>query len=326
MITRRQFFKFSMAAGMGAFLASRTQWMKTAQASYQLAQTPLAGSLIPRFVEPLPTFVGLRQSGTEIPVEMLEFQQMVLPASFYAPLAAPFNSGTYVWGYNVNNTLPIYPGVTVESLRGTPQRMRYINNLPVSGSEVQKRVSVDQTLHWADPLGEMCHMSGGMPMNNCLLPYEGPPPAVVHLHGGEVPSEFDGGPDQWYTPDGLYHGQSFRTLDPDLLNGALYEYPNLQEASTLWFHDHALGATRTNVYSGMAAFYLLRDAWDTGGADNGPGLPWGNYEVEIALQDRMFDTNGQLYFPDIGLNPEHPLWLPEFFGDVVVVNGKTWPF
>ena len=112
-----------------------------------------------------------------------------------------------------------------------------------------------------------------------------------------------------------------------------YKYPNTQEPATLWFHDHTLGGTRLNVYAGLAAFYFLRGNGDDGVA--GPGkLPAGLQEVEIAIQDRLFDTTGQLLFPDGKIpadlptppNPEiHPFWEPEFFGDVIVVNGKTWP-
>src|SRR5574337_765178 len=40
----------------------------------------------------------------------------------------------------------------------------------------------------------------------------------------------------------------------------------------------------------------------------------------------MFDANGQLFFPNLGINPEHPFWIPEFVGDTIVINGKTWPF
>ena len=102
----------------------------------------------------------------------------------------------------------------------------------------------------------------------------------------------------------------------------VYIYPNAQPTSTLWFHDHALGITRLNVYAGLAAFYLIRDAYDTGVAGAGLDLPSGKYEVELAIQDRQFDTNGQWFFPAgeaEGLNgtppnPEtHPFWLPEFF-------------
>ena len=80
---------------------------------------------------------------------------------------------------------------------------------------------------------------------------------------------------------------------------------------------------------------MIRDAYDTGVAGTGLDLPAGPYEVELAIQDRQFDTNGQWFFPagePAGLNgtppnPEtHPFWIPEFFGDAIVVNGKTWPY
>jgi spore coat protein A, manganese oxidase len=161
-----------------------------------------------------------------------------------------------------------------------------------------------------------------------MNPYLGPAAVSPHLHGGETPSAFDGGPDQWWTPgaegsfkspppSGSYRGAGF-------VNNA-YQYPNAQEPATLWFHDHQLGGTRLNVYGGLAAFYLLRGNGDDGKVQKGR-LPAGLQEVEIALQDRSFDTNGQLFFPDVGDNPGvHPYWLPEFFGDVIVVNGKSWP-
>lgn len=207
----------------------------------------------------------------------------------------------------------MYPGFTIEAQRGTPTEVKYVNNLvnPV----LQQYITVDQTLHWADPL-----MQHGL-----LTPYAGPVPAVVHLHGGEVPSAFDGGPDSWFTPDGTGPGGTGFYNGPGYLTN-VYAYPNEQEATTLFFHDHTLGATRLNLYAGLAAFYLIRDDRDTGLDTNTIGLPAGSYEIEIALQDRMFDTNGQLLFPDIGINPEHPFWVPEFFGDVMVVNGKSWPF
>jgi FtsP/CotA-like multicopper oxidase with cupredoxin domain len=74
--------------------------------------------------------------------------------------------------------------------------------------------------------------------------------------------------------------------------------------------------------SGLAGFYLLRDLTD-------PlqwKLPRGKYEIPIAIQDRGFNTDGSLWFPSVGNNPDvHPYWMPEFFGNAIMVNGKTWP-
>jgi FtsP/CotA-like multicopper oxidase with cupredoxin domain len=160
------------------------------------------------------------------------------------------------------------------------------------------------------------------------MPQGAPVPTVTHLHGAEVSSYYDGGPEQWFTPNGI-HGPAYGTNPAAMVppNAAQYIYPNSQEATTLWFHDHALGVTRLNVYGGLAAFYLLRDNRDTGLVTNPIALPAGPQEIEIVIQDRMFDTMGQWLFPDLGLNPMvHPFWIPEFFGDTIVVNGKTWPY
>ncbi len=289
----------------------------------QVAQTPLPGKNIPKWIDPLPTFVGARVDGTKpLTVTAKEFQQAVLPASIYAPLAAPFNAGSYVWGYEINDGTttygPHYPGFTVVAQRGTPTSMTYVNALddPV----LQDYLIVDQTLHWADPLMEM----------GSFAPYTGPIPLAPHLHGGEVPSAIDGGPDAWFTPNDSgppeYTGSAYNATIGGVPVGNTYVYPNTQEPATIWFHDHALGMTRLNVYGGLAAFYFLRGGSDTG-VGNSLGLPADPYEVEMAIQDRMFDTNGQLLFPHVGLNPTiHPFWVPEFFGDAIVVNGKTWPY
>ncbi len=317
-------------------------------ASVQVAQTPLPGKNIPKYVEPLPTFVGARVGGTTFTVSMEEFQQQVLPASFYTNLAFPFSGGTYVWGYKVNSSGPLFPTYTIEAQKGVPTTVTYVNNLHGPGgvtdpAVLQRYLTVDQTIHWADPLGLMCVFFPNDPQ--CFKPYGfptfptgvptgAPVPAVTHLHGAEVPSAFDGGPEEWFTPTGL-RGPGYSSLVTAPANQAVYRYPNEQEATTLWFHDHALGTTRINVYGGLAGFYFLRDSRDTGLSNNPIKLPAGNQEVEIVIQDRQFDTNGQLYFPDgngPGLNGPppnptvHPFWNPEFFGDVIVVNGKTWPF
>jgi spore coat protein A len=338
MLNRRDFLKLAAATGAGALVPWRSlmlgtpldQYVPGALASTQITQTMLLGRTIPKYMDWLPHFANNRVTGPDITVEMHEFDQQVLPAAMY-PVGT---AGTRVWGYKVGGMGPLYPGYTVEAVKGTPTTMRYYNMLP-SGSLVQKLLTVDQTLHWANPdnlpmmVIDPMDPTRMIPNPARMLPYQGPPPAVVHMHGAEVPSEYDGGPDQWFTPDGI-HGAGYRS-DPNVgsppSSAAFYTYPNEQEATTLWFHDHTLGATRLNVYAGLAAFYLLRDGRDTGLVTNPIGLPAGPYEIEIVIQDRMFDTNGQWFFPDApALNPEHPLWIPEFLGDTIVVNGKTWPY
>ncbi|MBV9383720.1 MAG: multicopper oxidase domain-containing protein [Streptosporangiaceae bacterium] len=146
------------------------------------------------------------------------------------------------------------------------------------------------------------------------------PRASVHVHGGLTPPEYDGHPMDWFAS-----GTAHR-----------YLYPNDQEAATLWFHDHAMGITRLNVYAGLAGGYLIRDRWDTGEPGNGPGLPYGAYELPLIIQDKSFTRHGRdsvLAYPPrdpavVATLPQGTpkIWVPEFFGNVGLVNGKVWPY
>jgi FtsP/CotA-like multicopper oxidase with cupredoxin domain len=138
------------------------------------------------------------------------------------------------------------------------------------------------------------------------------PRASAHVHGGLTQPQFDGHPEDTYLPG----------------NSKTYTYLNGQEAATVWYHDHALGITRLNVYAGLAGYYLIRDQFDTGLASNPLGLPapYGLFELPLVLQDKTFNANGTLFYDTQGVNPAvHPQWVPEFFGDVAVVNGKAFP-
>jgi len=317
------------AASVVALITILACGVVATDASVSVPQTPLPGTSIPMFVDPLPTFYGRRVDGTTtVDVNMEEFQQKVLPASIYEGVAAPFNNGTFLWGYDINGAGPSWPARSIEVRQKTPTTVNYTNSL--GDTQLQRLLTVDQSIHWADPLGITTQNNcvNGPPLaDECKQPYTGPIPAVVHLHGAEVPSEFDGHPDAWWTPQITNAGRAFTTTT--------YNYPNQQEATTLWFHDHTLGVVRLNVYAGLAGFYLIRDNRDTGRLRNPTTLPGGPYEVELMIQDRQFDTNGQLYFPDSDnpanlngppANPDkHPFWIPEFFGDVMTVNGKSWP-
>jgi hypothetical protein len=93
--------------------------------------------------------------------------------------------------------------------------------------------------------------------------------------------------------------------------------------STIWFHDHTLGATRLNVYAGLAGGYVVIDPSDTSVPANLPAI------TPLVVQDRSFDKNGQLFFPagdPYTPNPDHPYWVPEFLGDTIAVNGKVGYF
>ena len=307
-----------------------------------LAQTqvPLPGGAIPQFAQPLPTLSVAGGSlatvfgNTPLTIRMCEFDANVLPPGTFSPGAQP---QTRVWGYIAGDACPTmsqdtYIGPVIVNVRGTPTPVTWVNelgNTATTGVLAYKN-SVDQTLHWADPFNLGCEMSDEPPPpgSPCAQNYSGPIPAVPHLHGGEVPPELDGGPDSWFTSDGLIKGHAYYSFAGASGNEAIYNYPNVQQAGPLWFHDHTLGATRLNVYAGLAGAYLLVDP----NLQLPANLPGPAEIVPIVLQDRMFDTNGQFYFPgndENGVftpNPEHPYWVPEFVGDAIVVNGKAWPF
>jgi bilirubin oxidase len=131
---------------------------------------------------------------------------------------------------------------------------------------------------------------------------------------------------------------------------ATFQYENDQPPATIWYHDHVLGMTRTNVYAGPAGFYLLRQGKrprserdDLAAALPGPAPgvgddPFGRYfEIAIAIQDRSFREDGSLFYPEshaffdgfagpfIPESDVPPIWNPEFFGNTIVTNGRTWP-
>jgi FtsP/CotA-like multicopper oxidase with cupredoxin domain len=334
MLTRRDFLKMSLAGGAATFLATRARFMRRALAA-QSPQLPLAGSTIPKFVDPVPNLLDANHlivddGVTPISLEMKEQLVNVLPTG-----AVPGYAGTYVWSYlkpgQANRTS--YLGPVVIALRGQPTEMKFTNLLGDSAmtNVLAYKYGTDQTLHWADPLNGEANMWNHMAMppapgTEGAENYLGPIPACVHLHGGEVPPQLDGGPDAWFTSDGQYVGHAFYSRDGNTpRNYSIYRYPNSQEGALIWFHDHTLGATRLNVYAGLAGAYLLVDP-----ANDPANLP---ELFPLVIQDRMFDTNGQLFFPADsagGLlwapNPEHPYWVPEFVGDTILVNGKSWPY
>ncbi|WP_242221957.1 multicopper oxidase family protein [Bacillus cereus group sp. BfR-BA-01380] len=208
-------------------------------------------------------------------------------------------SPTTVWGYN-----GMYPGPTFEVERNHPIFVKWKNKLPL-----KHLLPVDQTVHGAE--------SDKPPVRT-----------VVHLHGGRVHPESDGHPDAWFT-------RGFKNVGPEFVN-EVYYYPNCQRPTTLWYHDHALGITRLNVYAGLAGFYLLRDE-----EEKKLNLPSGKFEIPLVIQDRSFYANGELFYPSQPGNvsppaPQSPLPIdpalpnpsvvPEFFGNTILVNGKVWPY
>ncbi len=171
------------------------------------------------------------------------------------------------------------PGPTFETRSGEGLLVEWPNELPP-----KHFLTIDHSLHGAEKDRPEAR-------------------SVVHVHGAKAPPESDGYPEEWYAP-----GKS-RT----------YYYPNQQEPALLWYHDHAMGINRLNIYAGMFGLFLIRDA-----VEDKLDLPRGHFEVPLVICDRSLRQDGQLDYP-VSENPEKP-WVPEVFGDVMVVNGKAFPF
>lgn len=193
---------------------------------------------------------------------------------------------TKVWGYNGQ-----YPGPTIEAKKDIPIKVEYKNQLPK-----KHFLPLDRTLHACANSPEVR--------------------TVVHLHGANVNWESDGHPNAWYTNNYEQVGQSFKRK--------VYEYTNHQPGATMWYHDHAVGITRLNVYAGLAGFYLLRDE-----LEERLNLPSGKYEIPLLIQDRTFNQDGSLFYPDNATPPVDspvPSTPSFFFGETIAVNGKLWPY
>lgn len=156
-----------------------------------------------------------------------------------------------------------------------------------------------------------------LPVDTSLMGADGPQNrTAVHLHGGNTPWISDGTPNEWFTPDGL-HGVSYQsvpdmTVDPMNEWGAYFTNAD-QCARMLWFHDHAVGITRLNVYAGMAGAWIIRDAAEDQliAEQYLPdiGIPLiiqdkSFVPADIATQDPTWDTNtwggpGNLWYPHV---------------------------
>ncbi|MFZ2950948.1 MAG: multicopper oxidase domain-containing protein, partial [Desulfuromonadaceae bacterium] len=232
-----------------------------------------------------------------------------------------------------------YPALTVENTSATATKVRWINDLvDGAGNFLPHLFKVDQTLHWANPTNANCIM-GAPNRTDCetaiAAPYTGPVPLVTHVHGAHVQPHSDGYPEAWILPGApgtkgipaSFAGRGSRFGQADNTNAvagsAFFSYENTQAATTLWYHDHALGMTRLNVYAGPAGFWLVRggangdnnvDNFATPTANDGilpgpaPTVGGGDpnfnvtarnaiREIPVAIQDRSFNLDGSLFYP-----------------------------
>jgi spore coat protein A len=379
-LSRRTFVKLGMAGGAALFLPWR---LGPGVVRAEVPGGTLEPGDIPKYATPLlippvmPRAAVIPQRGGKpidyYEISMRQFAQQILPAGLPA---------TTVWGYGATSAaskrgLLIHnaPSLTIEAMWNRPARIKWINELmDTNGHYLPHLLPVDPTLHWANPPGGADGRDTRPSFESTPGRYGGPVPIVTHVHGAlGVGDESDGYAEAWYLPaaNDIPAGYATEGTWYDFFKGkaasrfgsawgpgyATFQYPNDQRASTIWYHDHALGMTRLNVYAGPAGFFLIRGGPDGDGAvvDSRDGstavLPGPApkehdtfpsnktyYEIPIAIQDRSFNDDGSLFYPDtraffdefagpyIPETNVSPIWNPEFFGNTIMVNGNTWPF
>nr|WTB29079.1 multicopper oxidase [Streptomyces sp. NBC_00830] len=359
MATRRQFIKAGLVGGTCLFLpagsASTPAW--PGFPSRVLDPTTIDKYVTELAVPPVMPWVERDEAGRvdHYTIGVRQLRQQILPAGMPA---------TTVWGYGSTRHPGSfsYPSCTVEATFGRAIRVTWVNQLlDRHGNHLPHLLPVDPTLHWANPEGGNSRRDARPTFTSTPSPYTGPVPIVTHLHGGHNTQESDGYPEAWYLPrafdipDGYARVGSFyeqfKTIFENQFNAAwepgtaVFQYANQERAATSWFHDHALGVTRLNVYAGLAGFYLLRGgpADLPSGVLPGPAPKLGDppgrhyYEIPVVIQDRSFSTDGSLFYPASRASFDHftgpyipgsdisPIWNPEFFGNTMVTNGRTWP-
>jgi len=324
-MNRRQFLQTT--AGAAALLSLRSR-------AFGFSQSPG----LQKYIQPLP---GLGPTGIPftvgVPDPLFPGGKLIeLVAGQYSQQLHPnLPKATTLWGYaeaSTNNFRHLGPIIVAQ--RNVPVRVKMTNNLP--GTHI---LPVDTTIPGSEP---------GQAQNRI----------AVHLHGGFTPWISDGGPFTWFTPNGQV-GPSFlnNVIDKGALPGqANYYYPNAQSARLMWYHDHAMGNTRINAYSGLASGYVLREY----ALEQAAGLPvveLGGHEIPLVIQDKIFVQSnilatdptwkwgaaGDLWYAHVY---EHNRWkmgsytgggsannlplpdpscIPEFFGDTMLMNGVVYP-
>jgi len=365
MTTRRRFLKLGVLSGVGVFLYSKLGFLTRAFGAIPggtLDPKTISKYQMPLIIPPaMPRTAKIKAKGEKnvdyYEIAVRQFQQQILPTGM---------PQTTVWSYgSVNHPGTFnYPAFTIEAQWRTPAQVKWINDLkdPVTGNYLPHLLPVDPTLHWANPPGGTAGRDMRPTFTTTPGPYTGPVPIVTHLHGGHSAQESDGYAEAWYLPaannvptgfatEGTWYN-AFKDMSKKA-NGVAWEpgtsafqYANDQRATTMWYHDHTLGMTRVNVYAGPAGFYLLRGGPDdmAAGTLPGPAPALGDppgvkyHEIPIAIQDRSFNADGSLFYPNnreffdgfsgpyIPYSDISPIWNPEFFGNTMVVNGRTWPY
>lgn len=376
-----------------------------------LSAVTINGIDIPKFVDPLIIPETMPNNGTpnSYRISARKIKQQILP--LFDVNGVPTNYGpSDVLAYGTNDTNHSFPSMTIEAISGLPITVEWVNELmDVNGNYLPHFLPIDQTLHWSNPPGGM--MLRDTDLNKSKQFYTGPIPLVTHLHGTHTFDHSDGYAEAWVLPNAKnidptfatvgskynYFQNKYLTQFPNELPWApgtsryYYSNDNFDSDGTFWFHDHSMGMTRINVYSGLVGFYLLRGNPNSVILDSRTGnqavLP-NNFnpnlekrELPMVINDKTFNLDGTLFFPSnrsyhSGLTPDkfnlptkpdtfvadpngvgipvpdptllpvhpgmvmqqtplppgvvesdiNPIYNTSFFGNTILVNGKTWPY
>jgi len=362
MLTRRHVVLGGAAVGAAALvplLRSRTAGTAAPVPGGTLDPTTIPKYVTPLFILPaMPPASAPSTGGPDVySVGARQFAQQILPPGLPISQVFGFGSTTDATSFHA-------PAYTIEARVGRQARVTWSNQLLTASGDFRPHLfTVDPTLHWANPPGGTTGRDSRPDFSSTPLPYRGPVPLVVHLHGAHSFEESDGYPEAWYLPtarnipSGYARVGSFYDRFRDEARSrtgvswgpgnAIFQYRNDQRATTLWYHSHELGLTRLNVYAGLTGFYLLRGGSSDlpAGVLPGPAPAVGDamgkryYEIPMVIQDRSFNADGTLFFPTsrdffgdvpaggpfIPTTDVPPYWNPEFFGNTIIVNGRTWP-
>jgi len=339
MVSRRDFLKSSSAVSALAALPLSVRW-SIANATSQIPGILSDPAAQDMFVNLVPD--AMAPGFKYVPDGMGNYKVQIREALQFTGLKDSNGKllSTPIWGYSDRNVgkrdrFTSWPGKTFEinsvSAGGPLQtQVKWQNMLE---NVRQHLLPVDTNAHW-------CYSLPGFEKYSIA---KNGVPIITHLHGGHTDYQFDGNPEFFHAPGNKVVGPQWANVPGGFTEKFLYD--NDVPAGNLWYHDHALGITRLNVYAGLAGFYFIRDEHDTGKADNPIGLPAWPYEKAYAIQDRMFRSTGELFYPAFPGEPFYtgfideegavlpealfpnggPTALAEFFGDHMVVNGKIWP-
>ncbi len=297
------------------------------------------GQYIPLAVPDTTTYPGTDYYEIAV-VQYLEKMHSDLPPTKlrgYVQLATPVYAGNWVPLVNTDGSPillpdgsqaagvegPHYLGPLIAATKDRPVRILFRNLLP-TGVAGNLFIPVDTTVMGSgmgpelagipepDPLNPMCGMipkpAGCFAENR----------ATLHLHGGISPWISDGTPHQWITPAGedtSYPKGVSVTAVPDMPDpgpGAMtFFYTNQQSARLMFYHDHAWGITRLNVYAGEAAAYMISDPTEQGLVASGI-LPAD--QIPLVIQDKTFVPSAEQ------LAMQDPTWDMDRWGGF----GQLW--